>query len=191
MKILIFLGLFVSLCGTAVAAQPLETLPNQGLAIIQRFGGIAKMTVLSNLESTEPAPLVIKTQEEFEKFVTLLPSMEQTRTTPSANKDPLLQKPRFDWDRWMLLVVFDSQSLSFPPNVNRVVLFKKQITAVVEYPDTKNLIEAKPPEIGSYGAALVTKSDLPLQWINPGHHNAEAPKESMMMFLPDVKKAGD
>jgi len=58
----------------------------------------------------------------------------------------------------------------------------------VEYPDTANFIEAKAPEIGSYGAALVTKSTLPLTWSNLGHRTTTAHKESMMMFLPDNQK---
>jgi len=43
---------------------------------------------------------------------------------------------------------------------------------------------AKPPEIGSYGAALVVRSDKQLDWSNPGHKAQEAQRQSMMMFLP-------
>jgi hypothetical protein len=84
--------------------------------------------------------------------------------------------------------VFDSQSLAFPPNINRVEVTKSGLTAVVEFPDTSNYIEAKKPEIGSYGAALVTKSNQPLQWNNPGHRTTAVHKESMMMFLPENQK---
>ena len=96
----------------------------------------------------------------------------------------MIKGPLFDWSRFMLLVIFDSQSLSFPPNVSRVEIQDDKLVAVVEYPDTKNLIEAKPPEIGSYGAALVVRSDRPLVWNNPGRKAQEAQRQSMMMFLP-------
>ena len=169
-----------------VSAQPKDrVLPNQGLEIVQRFGGSAKMVVSDNMESKEPPPLLITDQGAFEKFVSLLPLTELSKTSvPAPNSDPLVKAPRFDWSRYMLLVVFDSQSLSFPPNVSRVEIQGNRLVAVVEYPDTKNLIEAKPPEIGSYGAALVVRSDKQLDWSNPGHKAQEAQRQSMMMFLP-------
>ena len=184
MRSIVFL-LFVVVAGSADAQAKGPALPNQGLEIVQRFGGSAKMVVSDNLESKEPPPLLITDQTTFEKFVTLLPLTEMSKTSvPGPNSDPLVKAPRFDWSRYMLLVVFDSQSLSFPPNVSRVEIQGSRLVAVVEYPDTKNLIEAKPPEIGSYGAALVIRSERPLEWANPGHRAQEAQRQSMMMFLP-------
>ena len=167
-------------------AQPKPSqIPNQGLEIVQRFGGSAKMVVSEEMESKEPPPLLITDQASFEKFTALLPTTEISKSSvPGPNPDPLVKGPRFDWSRLMLLVVFDSQSLSFPPNVSRVEVQGANLVAVVEYPDTKNLIEAKPPEIGSYGAALVVRSDKKLVWNNPGHKAQEAQRQSMMMFLP-------
>jgi len=178
---LMLCGLLAPLAGQARTAA----LPNQGLEIVQRFGGSAKMVVSDNLESKEPPPLLITDQAAFEKFVTLLPATDVSKTgVPGPNPDPLYRVPHFDWTKYMLLVVFDSQSLSFPPNVSRVEIRADRLVAVVEYPDIKNLIEAKPPEIGSYGAALVVRSDRPLDWNNPGHRAQEAQRQSMMMFLP-------
>jgi hypothetical protein len=160
-------------------------LPNQGLEIVQRFGGIAKMVVSEDLESKEPPPLLITDQAGFEKFTALLPQNDISKESgPAPNPDPMIKGPLFDWSRFMMLVIFDSQSLSFPPNVNRVEIRGNNLVAVVEYPDTKNLIEAKPPEIGSYGAALVVRSDRSLVWNNPGRKAQEAQRQSMMMFLP-------
>ena len=173
---------------SAAQAVPVA-LPNQGLEVIQRFGGPAKMVVTAEMETAEPPPLLITTQAEFEQFLTLLPTADVTSVSVAGpSRDPLRKAPRFDWSRYMLLVVFDSQSLAFPPNVNRVQVTADQLTAVVEYPDTKNLIEVKLPEIGSYGAALVTKNNLPLVWSNPGHRNTVQHRESMMMFLPENQK---
>jgi len=170
---------------STLAQAPGPVLPNQGLEIVQRFGGSAKMVVSDNMESKEPPPLLITDQASFEKFVALLPLTEVSKTSvPGPNSDPLVKVPRFDWSRYMMLVIFDSQSLSFPPNVSRVEIQRNRLVAVVEYPDTKNLIEAKPPEIGSYGAALVVRSERPLEWNNPGHKAQEAQRQSMMMFLP-------
>lgn len=172
---------------TAQSQTPTQTaiLPNQGLEIVQRYGGPAKMVVSEELESKEPAPLLITDQASFEKFTTLLPMIEISKTSvPGPNHDPLVKVPRFDWSKFMLLVIFDSQSLSFPPNISRVEVQGDRLVAVVEYPDTKNLIEAKPPEIGSYGAALVVRNDYKLEWNNPGHKAQEAQRQSMMMFLP-------
>ncbi len=168
-----------------VVSQPKIALPNEGLEIVQRFGGTAKMVVSEELESKEPPPLLITDQAGFERFTSLLPQNDVTRESgPGPNPDPMIKGPLFDWSRFMLLVIFDSQSLSFPPNVSRVEIQDDKLVAVVEYPDTKNLIEAKPPEIGSYGAALVVRSDRPLVWNNPGRKAQEAQRQSMMMFLP-------
>jgi len=178
---------FVLLVGLVVPmmAQPTTpTLPNLGLEIVQRFGGSAKMVVSDKLEAKEPPPLLIADQDSFEHFLTLLPGSDPSKAPGTTNSDPLIRAPRIDWARFMLLVVFDSQSLSFPPNVSRVEIQEHRLVAFVEYPDTKNLIEAKPPEIGSYGAALVVRSDSPLEWSNPGHKAQEAQRQSMMMFLP-------
>ena len=185
-----FLAVIVTPLGlTAEALSAAPKLPNQGLEIIQRFGGPAKMLVSSSMVPTEPASMLLTNQAEFEHFLSYLPLLDVTRpTNPGPNKDLLLQRPRFDWSRYMMLVVFDSQSLAFPPNLNRIEVARGGLTAVVEYPDTANFIEAKAPEIGSYGAALVTKSTLPLTWSNLGHRTTTAHKESMMMFLPDNQK---
>lgn len=181
--------LLLTLASVPVVAQTKALiLPNQGLEIVQRFGGTAKMVVSADMESKEPPPLLIADQETFEKFIALLPTTEVSKASvPVANADLLVRSPRFDWNRYMLLVVFDSQSLSFPPNVSRVEIQGTNLVAVVEYPDTKNLIEAKPPEIGSYGAALVVRSAQPVVWNNPGHKAQEAQRQSMMMFLPKTE----
>jgi hypothetical protein len=161
-------------------------LPNQGLEIVERFGGPARMAAFAPVNSKDPLPLIISNQEDFEKFTALLPQTEVLKTqAPAPSSDPLVKNPRFDWSRYMLLVVFDSQSLSFPPNVSRVEIRGTNLVAVVDYPDTKNLIEAIPPGIGCYGAALVVRSDRALTWNNPGHKAQEAQRQSMMMFLPN------
>lgn len=180
--ILLALG---ALATTGAMAQSSQ-LPNRGLEIVERFGGAAKMVVSADMESAEPPPFVIRDQESFEKFVALLPLGEISKTsTSTTNTDPLVKSPRFDWSRYMLLVVFDSQSLSFPPNVSRVEVRGERLTAYVDYPDMSNLTEAKPPEYGSYGAALVSKSAFPVDWDNPGHRAQAAQQQSMMMFLPN------
>ncbi len=161
-------------------------LPNQGLEIVQRFGGPARMAAFEAPNSKDPLPLIIANQDDFEKFTALLPQNEVLKTqAPAPSSDPLVKNPRFDWSRYMLLVVFDSQSLSFPPNVSQVEIRGTNLVAVVDYPDTKNLIEAIPPGIGCYGAALVVRSDRTLTWNNPGHKAQEAQRQSMMMFLPN------
>lgn len=168
-----------------LAQSPAPVWPNQGLEIVQRFGGSARMVVSDEMEAKEPPPLLITDQAAFEKFTALLPTTELSKSAvPGPNPDPLYKTPVFDWSRFMLLVIFDSQSLSFPPNISRVEVQEGALVAVVEYPDTKNLIEAKPPEVGAYGAALVVRSDKPLSWNNPGHRAQEAQRQSMMMFLP-------
>jgi len=187
MRRLLSLLLLLPLALPLTAQDPAKAprLPNQGLEIVQRYGGAAKMVVSAEMEAKEPPPLLITDQAAFERFVALLPALEIAKgANPGPNPDPLVRVPKFDWGRYMLLVVFDSQSLSFPPNVSRVEISADALTAVVEYPDTKNLIEAKPPEYGSYGAALVVRSGLPLAWTNPGHRAQEAQRQSMMMFLP-------
>lgn len=185
MRALLFLLSLVLLVIPLGAQAKAPLLPNQGLEIVQRFGGSARMVVSAEMEAREPPPLLITDQESFERFLTVLPATELSKSAvPGPNPDPLLRGPKFDWSRFMLLVVFDSQSLSFPPNVSRVELQDGSLVAVVEYPDTKNLIEAKPPEVGSYGAALVVRSDKTLVWNNPGHRAQEAQRQSMMMFLP-------
>jgi len=184
MRILALLVLCTGLLVPLVAQPSGLNLPNQGLEIVQRFGGSAKMVVSDKLEAKDPPPMLITDQASFERFLALLPGGDPTKSTAGVNLDPLARAPRFDWSKYMLLVVFDSQSLSFPPNVSRVEIQEHRLVAVVDYPDTKNLIEAKPPEIGSYGAALVVRSDEPLEWNNPGHRAQEAQRQSMMMFLP-------
>jgi hypothetical protein len=161
-------------------------LPNQGLEIVQRFGGPARMAAFTEPNAKDPAPMLISSQDEFEKFTALLPQTEVQKTQGAGpSSDPLVKNPRFDWSRYMMLVVFDSQSLSFPPNVSRVEIRGPNLVAVVDYPDTKDLIEAIPPGIGCYGAALVVRSDRALTWNNPGHKAQEAQRQSMMMFLPN------
>jgi len=185
MRMLIPLVVLVALTTPLLAQTKAPIWPNQGLEIVQRFGGSARMVVSDLMEAKEPPPLLITDQGTFEKFVTLLPATELSKSAiPGPNSDPLVKGPRFDWSRFMLLVIFDSQSLSFPPNISRVEVQEGTLVAVVEYPDTKNLIEAKPPEIGSYGAALVVRNDQTLVWNNPGHRAQEAQRQSMMMFLP-------
>lgn len=180
--------LFLVLCAgpslSAFAESDAPGLPNLGLEIVQRFGGSAKMLVSDRLEAKEPPPLLITDQASFERFLALLPSDQGKTGGTDPSTDSLARVPRFDWSRYMLLVVFDSQTLSFPPNISQVGIRARRLVAVVDYPDVKNLIEAKPPEIGSYGAALVVRSDLPLEWSNPGHKAQEAQRQSMMMFLP-------
>jgi hypothetical protein len=147
------------------------------------------MLVSEELESKEPLPLLIANEADFEKFISQLPANDVTKDSgPVPNPDPLVKGPKFDWSRFMLLVVFDSQSLSFPPNINRVEIQGNSLVAYIEYPGTKNLVEAKPPEIGSYGAALVVRSDRPLTWNNPGRKAQEAQRQSMMMFLPKTSQ---
>ena len=162
------------------------SLPNQGLEIVQRFGGPAKMAAFAAPNTKDPEPLLISSQDDFEKFTALLPQTEVGKALGAGpSLDPLVKNPRFDWSRYMLLVVFDSQSLSFPPNVSRVEIRGASLVAVVDYPDTKDLIEAIPPGIGCYGAALVVRSDRAMTWNNPGHKAQEAQRQSMMMFLPN------
>ena len=62
-----------------VVSQPKIALPNEGLEIVQRFGGTAKMVVSEELESKEPPPLLITDQAGFERFTSLLPQNDVTR----------------------------------------------------------------------------------------------------------------
>lgn len=189
MRPFVLLALAAVLALPAGAEPKAPVLPNQGLEIVQRFGGMAKMVVSDTMEAKEPAATVIQDQESFQKFTALLPPTltEVFKTSPAGpNPDPLAKTPKIDWSKYMLLVVFDNQSLSFPPNVNRVEIRDNTLVAVVEYPDTK-FVETHPPDFGAYGAALVVRSEKSLQWSNPGHRAQEAQRESMMMFLPDAK----
>src|SRR5688572_6934684 len=85
-------------------------LPNQGLEIVQRFGGPARMAAFTAPDVKEPSPMLISSQEEFEKFTSALPQTEVLKSQAGPSSDPLVKNPRFDWSRYMLLVVFDSQS---------------------------------------------------------------------------------
>ena len=153
---------------------------------MHRYGGAVRLADTADLDSADPAPLIIMNQDDYNAFVIRLPANDVAKTGNSgANPDPLSHGVAFDWSRYMLLVVFDSQTLSFPPNVNRVEIQKGNLLAYVEYPDTKGMIEAIPRGYGAYGAALVLKNDLPLTWNNPGHKVQEARHHSMMMFLPN------
>ncbi|NNM53215.1 MAG: hypothetical protein HKM05_00650 [Spirochaetales bacterium] len=157
--------------------------PNQGLAVIERFTGPCKLDVTTDVEAKAPDPMVIRSQADFEKFVALLPSQDIDKNGPTGpTHNALALNPQIDWSHFMLLVVFDSQTLVFPPNISHVVVNANKLLAYVEYPDTRDLIEGKPMRYGAYGAALVAQSPLPVQWINPGPQNT-IPKRVSPMIL--------
>lgn len=188
---LVFVVLFFIL-SSGLGAQQKAPEPNQGLSVFTRYSGAYKLTVSEGSVNLDPQPLIIKNQQEFEAFVGHLPPLMITKTVPApASRDPLVKLPRFDWDHLMMLVVFDSHSLSFPPNVARVEVRDNQLIAVVEYPDLVPMIEAKPLEIGSYGAALVQKSDLSIHWQLPEKRTLLKKPESPMMLLPSNSNGGD
>ncbi len=182
------LTFLIALCfsvsaGWSQEALPRSSFPNQGLPVIERFTGPCKLEVTPDVEAKAPAPVVIRTQDDFEKFVSLLPSQDIEKSGPTGpTHNPLALNPQIDWSRFMLLVVFDSQTLVFPPNISRVVLSNGKLLAYVEYPDTRDLIEGKPMSYGAYGAVLVAQSSLPVQWINPGPQNT-IPKRVSPMIL--------
>ena len=157
--------------------------PNQGLFVLERFTGPYTIDSYPDQGSKSPDPLIIRSQEEFDNFVKFLPSQDIEKNGPDGpTHDLLALKPQFDWKHLMLLVVFDSQTLVFPPNISHVEIVKGHLKSYVEYPDTQSLIENKPKSWGAYGAVLLARSDLPVDWINPGPQNT-APRRISPMIL--------
>lgn len=143
--------------------------PERSLSLIQKYIGSAKMPTSNEMDSQEREPLVIRSQEEFLAFVALLPPREFSKMgSPAPNKDPLLKKPFFDWDRMTMLVVFDPQTVSFPPRISQVTVKRDQVLVQVHFADNKDVIEAKPLDIGSYTAVLVEKTILPALFVSQG-----------------------
>lgn len=177
-----------ALVASALSAQTAPPPQVQSLAIVQRYVGPAKMPVVDDTAS-ERDPLVIRSQDEFAAFVQLLPTREINKNkNPGPSRDSLVSLPRIDWNRLMMLVVFDVQTISFPPQIQKVDLVRDKVIVTLRYRDNKDVIETKELALGSYTAVLVMRSELPVVFTTTTTGRREGASAAVIPHTPDMDK---
>lgn len=157
------LGLLAGLPFTtpsAYAAHPPCSQPQQALKQWQGFANL--MIDIETYTYSAPAAMAIRTQAEYERFISYIPTRQLTKKQPAPpSQDPLLAKPRIDFSQHMLLVMFRDDSIVGPINLCGLSYTPTHLKIRVQLPPLgdKELGMARPTDVGSYLAVLVPRFD--------------------------------
>jgi len=103
--------------------------------------------------------LVVRDTKAYARFLDRIPGKQISRTRPAPfNKDPLLQRPPVDFKRHTLLIL--TRPSMTRPTFQAVNSSEKVVTVTAEFP--RELPAARPIHIGTYTAALIPQTSLPI-----------------------------
>ena len=111
--------------------------------------------------------IIIKTQAQYEAFLSKVPKHRISKTNPAPpSKDPLLKKPPIDFNEYMMLVVIRADSMYVAPKIESVVAQKDALFVHITDPDlgeTRFLNQRQ--GVGSYFAIVVPKHAGPIKFL--------------------------
>lgn len=126
-----------------------------------------------NDEEFEPL-LVIRTSQAYDDFLKRIPVMGVSQGSPRPrNDDPLLQKPKIDFTRQMLVVVV--QASMDGPEIRTVRRSAGKIVLMVEFPDNGL---PRPYGTGTYQAVLIpsAKEEVVVQTVETKKNQEPQPE---------------
>tara|TARA_Y100000766_G_scaffold36453_1_gene26248 strand:- start:7338 stop:7844 length:507 start_codon:yes stop_codon:yes gene_type:complete len=101
--------------------------------------------------------VIIRSQADYEGFLTKIPKRQITRTKPAPpSEDPLLKQPSIDFDNSMMLVAIRSDSMYVAPEFKSITCDKNGLSVRIADPelgDTKALNQQE--GIGTYQAVII------------------------------------
>lgn len=108
-----------------------------------------------------PEPRVIRTQEAYEAFVAMIPTLQVTKQNPPPpSTDPLLQKPEIDFGTKMLIVAFRGENMYVEARISKVEQRDGKLVVTIVYPPVGHTaMLASAYGVGRYHAVLVDKFD--------------------------------
>ena len=124
--------------------------------VITTYSGICSM----NLD--DPADPIgdmknfpIYSQSDFEEFIARVPENFPSKTNPPLkNDDPLLKKPKIDFEKNMALVLLNPDTLASKPKVLSIREDTETMWIKAEHP-AKPLGEARPDGMGTYTIVII------------------------------------
>ena len=135
-------------------------------------------------EVTGPTERAIRTQADYEAFVSQIPLRQITKPNPAPpSKDPLLKKPFIDFAKHMVLIAIRTDSMYVCSHIESLVLDGQTLRVHVLDPDlgeTRLLNQMR--NIGTYRAVVVPPHPGPIQFHRkrgkPTPQNISAPGRS-------------
>ena len=115
----------------------------------------------SKTHKSKPSPLiVVRNAKEYAQFLDRIPKKQISKTRPAPlNTDPLLKRPRIDFQKHTLLVL--TRPSMTRPKFTSVIGNSKSLDVSANFP--RELPAARPIHIGTYTAVLIPQSSLPIR----------------------------
>ncbi|MBN2444559.1 MAG: hypothetical protein JXJ04_24570 [Spirochaetales bacterium] len=156
MKYLI-LGLITAIMFTGCVSKNSNS-GRVNVSIIKTYKGMISAGYDEDFNVRKLEPLVIKTEEDYDNFISLIPEFEMTPVSPAPKSDdPLLKKPDIDFTKEMILVIFSYDVNTFIPCEITAVTIQNNVMKVdAEYadPDEVDSVQ-KIIDYGLYFAVVV------------------------------------
>ena len=151
--------------------MPFQTEKNAGTkvpVVVSYRGLIYAMSYDRNFREVKgPTEHIIRTEAEFDAFLRKIPKRTISKTNPSPpSKDPLLKKPRIDFDKQMMLVAVQANSMYVTPKLESVAVEKETMLVHILDPalgETRFLNQMQ--GIGTYLAVIVPKHTGPIKFL--------------------------
>ena len=151
--------------------MPFQTKKNAGTkvpVVVSYRGLIYAMSYDRNFREVKgPTEHIIRTEAEFDAFLRKIPKRTISKTNPSpTSKDPLLKKPRIDFDKQMMLVAVQANSMYVTPKLESVAVEKETMLVHILDPalgETRFLNQMQ--GIGTYLAVIVPKHTGPIKFL--------------------------
>ena len=168
-----------------VIEKPRHKRVDKTLSVVTVYEGLIRsMRVDKDFhEVTGPTERIIRTQADYEAFVSQIPLRQITKTNPAPpSKDALLKRPPIDFAKHMVLIAIRPGNMYVCSHIESLVQDGQTLRVHVLDPDlgeTRFLNQLR--GIGTYRAVVVPKHTGPIQF----HRTRGKPTPAKTSFLAD------
>lgn len=142
-----------------VSSGPSPGKDAKNVNVISTYSGVCSMNPATPANPAgDMTGSPIYSQSDFEKFIGRIPENLPSKTNPPPkNDDPLLEKPKIDFEKNMALVLLNPDSLSSKPKVLSIREDAETMWIEAEYP-AKPPGEVYPDGMGTYTIVIIPYS---------------------------------
>ena len=158
-------GIVVTGCREAQERQDATVETRLEIQVITSYHGRVALDLTD--QASGRSEMIIRSQADYEGFVTKIPKRQITRTKPAPpSEDPLLKQPSIDFENSMMLVAIRSDSMYVTPEFKFITSDKNGLSARITDPelgDTKALNQQE--GIGTYQAVIIPHHEGSIKFI--------------------------
>ena len=148
-------GIVVTGCREAEELQDASAETGLEIQVITSYHGRVALDLTD--QGSGRSEMIIRSQADYEGFLTMIPKRQITRTKPAPpSEDPLLKHPPIDFENSMMLVAIRSDSMYVTPEFKSITSDKNGLSVRITDPelgDTKALNQQE--GIGTYQAVII------------------------------------